>query len=415
MSSHQDTAQFAPLDVSKWRAYPVMAIVAGAILAAIGVVASGNAGKQFGYSWLVAFMFFLSLALGGWFLTMVHHMFDASWSVTIRRVNEALACLLAPTMLVLFLPIAFMAPIIYPWFTEQAHPNHALASKYPLYTTGGFYITAAILFAIWWFFSSRLRYWSLQQDKSGAALCTRKMRFLSCLGVVFFAITVTLAAIMWMKGLMDEWYSTMYAVCYFAASVWMTLPTVYVIVLILQRNGTLKGLVAEKTYYMIGSLFLAFTVFWAYVNFAQYFIVWNANMPEETFWYVLREKGTWDAVGKYVIIFGHFFIPFLMLLRIDFKLKLVTMLPLAAWAWFMHFIDLEFQIVPAFHTDTILTAGLISDIGCILVIGGILAKVFVASFNRYPAYPLRDPRIAETLEIYVPLSSDISITPGRAK
>ena len=53
--------------------------------------------------------------------------------------------------------------------------------------------------------------------------------FYAASGVVLFALTVTLAAIMWMKGLMDEWYSTMYGVCYFAASVWVTLPTVYVI------------------------------------------------------------------------------------------------------------------------------------------------------------------------------------------
>jgi hypothetical protein len=74
-----------------------------------------------------------------------------------------------------------------------------------------------------------------------------------------------------------------------------TLPTVYVITLILQRTTALRGLVKENTYYMIGSLFFAFTVFWAYVNFSQYFIIWNANMPEETFWYVLREKGTWNT------------------------------------------------------------------------------------------------------------------------
>jgi hypothetical protein len=179
----------------------------------------------------------------------------------------------------------------------------------------------------------------------------------------------------------------------------------------LQRTTALRGLVRENTYYMIGSLFFAFTVFWAYVNFSQYFIIWNANMPEETFWYVLREKGTWDYVGKDVIIFGHFFLPFLMLLRIDFKLKLVTMLPLAAWAWLMHFVDLEFQIMPALHKDTILTGGLLVDAACVLFFAGVLMKVFIASLNRHPVYPLKDPRMAEALGVYVPPASDISIAP----
>ena len=61
--------------------------------------------------------------------------------------------------------------------------------------------------------------------------------------------------------------------------------------MILQRTTALRDLVRDKTYYMIGSLLFAFTVFWAYISFAQYFIIWNANMPEETFWYVLREAG----------------------------------------------------------------------------------------------------------------------------
>jgi hypothetical protein len=228
-------------------------------------------------------------------------------------------------------------------------------------------------------------------------------------------LTVTLAAIMWMSGLMIEWYSTMYGVCYFAASVWLTLPTVYVIGLILQRTTVLRELIRAKTFYMIGSLFFAFTVFWAYVNFAQYFIIWNANMPEETFWYNLRAVGTWDLVGKYVIIFGHFFIPFLMLLRIDFKLKLITMLPLAAWAWLMHFADLEFQIMPALRTNSILSWGLFLDVACVLFFVGVLMKVFIASLVKYPLYPQKDPRIAEAMDIYVPPHSDISTAPSRAK
>jgi len=271
------------------------------------------------------------------------------------------------------------------------------------------------MFAIWWLYSNRLRYWSLRQDETGSVQCTHRMRFFSASGVVLFAVTVTLAAIMWMKGLMDEWYSTMYGVCYFAASIWVSLPTIYVIALILQRTTVLGRLLKPKTYYMIGSLFFAFTVFWAYVNFAQYFIIWNANMPEETFWYNLREKGTWDIVGKYIIIFGHFFIPFLMLLRIDWKLKLVTMLPLAAWAWLMHFVDLEFQIMPALRPNTILTPGLLLDVACVMFFIGVLMWAFIASLNRYPLYPLKDPRMAEAMDMYVPPTSDVSTAPQRAK
>jgi hypothetical protein len=412
MSSNPLSQSVAKLDLARWRHLPVILMAVGAAGALAGLALGGV--KQFAFSWLLAFMFALSLGLGGWFLVMVHHLFDASWSVPTRRLCEHIACLLAPTLLILFLPVAFTAKFIYPWMT-QARPDHALQVKYPLFTMPGFYITMAALFGIWWLFSNRLRFWSLRQDQTGAVECTRRMRFFAALGVVLFAITLTLAAMMLMKGLMTEWYSTMYGVTYFASSVWVTLPTVYVITLILQRVTPLRDLVTENTYYMIGSLFLAFTVFWAYVNFSQYFIIWNANMPEETFWYKLRENGSWKYVGQIVIIFGHFFIPFVMLLRIDFKLKLAAMLPLAAWAWVMHFVDLEFQIMPSLHADSILTGGLLVDAACVLFFTGVLMKVLIASIMAHPVYPLKDPRLAEALGIYLPPAAGGSITTEGAK
>jgi hypothetical protein len=413
MNTDTPSSSVAPLDLSKWRHVPVILMGAGAIGAGIGAAACGR--QQFAFSWLLAFMFYLSLCLGAWFLVMVHHLFDASWSVPTRRFCEHLACLAGWPMLLLFLPIAVLAPTLYDWMGKLGHPDHALAAKYPLFTMPGFYIAAAVCFGVWGFFTNRLRYWSLEQDKTGAAHCTHRMRFYSCLGIILFAGTLTLAAILWMKGLMYEWASTMYGVWYFSASVWVTLATVYVITLILQRTTALRDLVQEKTYYMIGSLLFAFTVFWAYISFGQYFIIWNANMPEETFWYVLREKGTWWFTGAIIIIFGHFFMPFLALLRIDVKLRLAAMLPICAWAWLMHLVDLEFQIMPSLHENGVftftfpfVTGGLLVDAACFLFIGGFLAKLFVGSLNRHPIYPLQDPRMAEALEVYVAPASAVS-------
>jgi len=111
MNTDTPSSSVAPLDLSKWRQVPVILMVAGAIGAAIGAAACGR--QQFAFSWLLAFMFYLSLCLGGWFLVMVHHLFDASWSVPTRRFCEHLACLAGWPMLVLFLPIAVLAPKIY--------------------------------------------------------------------------------------------------------------------------------------------------------------------------------------------------------------------------------------------------------------------------------------------------------------
>ena len=115
--------------------------------------------------------------------------------------------------------------------------------------------------------------------------------------------------------------------------------------------------------------------------------------------------------------------PFLGLLRIDVKLKLRVMLAICAWAWLMHFVDLEFQIMPSlpsqkdgfFHfTFPFVTRGLLVDVACLMFIGGLLAKIFIASLNRHPIYPRKDPRMAEALGVYVPPASAISIVPGHA-
>ena len=105
MSSHPDTAPAGPLDLSKWAKVPMTMIVAGAICMVIGSLAEHeHFTRQFSYSWLTGFMFCLSFCVGGWFLVLVHHVFDASWSVPVRRLNEHLACLF-PLMALLFIPI----------------------------------------------------------------------------------------------------------------------------------------------------------------------------------------------------------------------------------------------------------------------------------------------------------------------
>jgi hypothetical protein len=400
MSSHTPSHNEAPLDLSRWRNLPNWLIVLGGIGAVVGFIHDQS---QFGFSWLLAFMFYLSLCLGGLGMVILHHLFDASWSVPIRRICEHLACLLFPTMFVLFLPIACLAPHMYEWMEKiqnhTAATDHSIVSKYPLFTIPGYYAVVVICFAGWWLLSRNLRYWSLKQDETGSVECTRMMRRYAAFGVFVFAITLTLAAIMWMKALQYEWFSTMYGVWYFAASMWVTIFTIYLLTVLLKRQGPLRDVATGKTFYFIGSLMFAFTVFYAYVTFFQYFIIWNANMPEETFWFVKREAGTWWDIGM-IIIFGHFFLPFLLLLRIDVKVsKLWIMIPLGIWAWLMHFVDLSFNIMPAKHPNGFVLHWM--DIACMAFIGGVLVKVFLKALNSHPIIPLKDPRFAEAMDIYV--------------
>jgi hypothetical protein len=319
-------------------------------------------------------------------------------------------------MFYFFIPIAIFAkPVIYQWMSADPHADHALHAKYPMFTVGGFYLVAAVCFGVWWFFTSRLRRWSLKQDETGAADCTQQMRLLASMGIFLFAITLTLAAIMWMKALQHQWFSTMYGVYYFAGSVWTALATVYLITAVLQSQGYLRNVVHGDTYYFLGSLLFAFTVFYAYIHFSQYFIIWNANVPEETFWYKLRERGSWSDIGQ-VIIFGHFFVPFLTLLRIDVKLSLTIMVPICCWAWVMHFVDISFNVLPVSNPEGFPVRWIWVPVACASLMMGVLIKVFIREFLAHPPYPLKDPRLAESLNVYVPPASAANAaSPGGAK
>ena len=397
-------AKLLPLDLSKWRSVPTILIVAGGVLALLGLLVNR---QQFAFSYLVAFMFCLSICLGALFLVLAHHLFDAGWSVPIRRFCEHIASLLCPVMAVLWLPIGlFFRKTLYSWMSVNP-PDEALEAKHPLFTQAGFWIVSVAIFLIWWVLTNGLRSWSIKQDTMGGSLPTYKMRSYAYWGIFAFAGTLTGGSFMWMKAMQYQWFSTMYGVCYFAGSVWMTLGLVYVITMVLSRQGVLTDVLHEHQFYFIGSLMFAFTVFYAYINFAQYFIIWNGNMPDETAFYVLREKGTWFFISM-IIIFGHFFAPFLGLLRIDLKSVFPYMAAVAVWMWLMHYFDMAFQIHPILHKNGYPWQWIWLDFGCIAFMVGILATVFLKKYASAAPYPLKDPRLIEAMGHYHPVATQLS-------
>lgn len=400
--------QAKPLDLSKWRNLPVQLIGVGVLVGLLGLAVSyKGGGVSFLMSYLVAFMFVLSIGAGSLFLVMAHHLFDAGWSVPIRRFCEHLSNSVFTILPFLFLPIGLCAKKIYPWLSLDPHADHALHAKQPIFTLGGFWAISISTLAILWFLAARLRKLSLSQDQDGAAHWTLKMRVTSCIGIFLYAFSLTFGVIMWMKALQHQWFSTMYGVHYFAGSVWLTLATVYVITMILDRLNIISDVLHEHQYYFLGTLMFAFTVFYAYVTFAQYFIIWNANMPEETFYFVVREKGTWFWVSL-VIIFGHFFLPFLALLRIDVKSNFAIMLPLAIWAWLMHFVDMTWNVMPAHFLEGFPFGWALIAIGLVAFMVGIVAILFINKFKSTPPFPQKDPRLVEAMGLYHPVATPIS-------
>jgi hypothetical protein len=380
----------------------------GGALTLVGLIASclRNGGQEFGLAWLLAFMFYYSVCLGALFVVLVHHLTDAGWSVGIRRFCEHLASLLRLPMILLFLPVGLLGPKIYSWMTMSSGSNNVLAAKYPVFTIPGFWIASAVFFGIWWLLTSRLCSLSLEQDETGSAECTRKMRIHSGWGIVFFGLTLTFSGVLWMQAVQYQWFSAIYGVYFFASSVWAALAFIYVIAVVMLRQDILTPVLKQNYFYFIGVLLLAFTLLSAYAEFAQYFVIWNANMPEETFWYLIREQGGWWGLSM-VLILGKFFVPFFALLPVHTKTNFKVLIPVCLLIAVMHFADLAFNILPAWHPGAHHARWIFLHVGCVLFMGGLLGKVFVKKFNAHPPYPQRDPRLLEAMGVNPHVISDL--------
>jgi hypothetical protein len=393
-----------PLDLSGWRKVPGILMVLGAVLSVIGVAINR---AEFGFCWLLAFMFFLSVALGGLFLTMIHHLTDAGWSVATRRFCEHIGALLFPWLALLFMPVLILAPKIYHWMKLNPDTDRVLSVRWPLFTWPGFAIVSAVIFGIWWLLSSRLRFWSLRQDETGDAVCTHRMRFHSGWGILAFAATVTLSSILWMNSLQYQWHSTVYGLYFFASCAFVGTATAYFITMMLQRQGILTGVLRDNQFYYLGTLLFAFTLLYSYFGFAQYFVVWNGNIPDETFWYLIRERHWWWGLDM-LIIFGHFLLPFLVLLPIWVKTNFKIVFWICLWSWAMNFADLAFNILPALHPHNYPFKWIWLQFGCFAFMGGLLSLVFLKNFNAHAPYPGKDPRLLEAMGMKYETPEDVS-------
>jgi len=280
------------------------------------VVGSYNP-KQFAFSWLFSFFFFFTICMGGVFWQLVHHGFDAEWSVVVRRQMENLAALL-PVMGLLFIPLIFVAPILWKWMLPENAEDPLLVAKQEYLNQPFFWTRAALYFVYFTFVALWFRRNSIAQDQNGLGKYTiyaRRMTF----GVLpFFAICLTFSAFDWLMGLDYHWFSTMWGVYIFAGTALSSMCVLVLIITALRGAGYFRDIITMEHYHIMGKLMLAFTVFWAYIGFSQYMLIWYANIPEETTWFLRRNTESW-AYLNWALVIGHFFIPFVLLLQQPLK------------------------------------------------------------------------------------------------
>ncbi len=371
------------------------------ILAFIGVAALGVANpKQFAFSWLVAYSYCFAIICGSLFWILVHHAVDADWSVVVRRILEHLACL-APWLAVFFIPFLFVIGDLWKWWNMKEGYDVLLDGKRGYLNHGFFYGRAVAYFVVLTALAFSLRAISMAQDKDGNQERNLTLRKISYGGIFLFVLVITLAAVDWLMGLDFHWFSTMWGVYIFAGAAQSSMALLILISNTLRKSGHLAGVMTVEHNHIMGKLLFAFTVFWAYIAFSQYMLQYYANIPEETIFFANRNVGSWGTLSI-VLVFGHFFIPFFLLITQPAKRDPVRLCFAAGWILVFQAVDLFWIVMPQKQVN----AGEITgfslhalDILCLVGLVSFFAFIFLRSLTKGSLFPARDPRLYESVTL----------------
>jgi hypothetical protein len=369
--------------------------VIGILLGVVLALSVDGGEERFFQAYLVNFCFFLSLALGALFFVLVQHLTSAGWSVVVRRFAEVVASNALP-MVVLFVPILFGLRHLYHWADAGVAANdHLLAWKRPFLNTPFFLIRCGIYFAVWSWLSNYFLTRSIRQDTSGDVALTLRMKRLSAPSAVLFALTVTFAAFDLLMSLDPHWFSTIFGVYYFSGGVVGFLAFLPILTVLVQRAGRLEGIINAEHYHDMGKLLFGFIVFWSYIAFSQYMLIWYGNIPEETEWFLRRQTGDWGAISL-VLLFGHFVLPFLVLISRFVKRRGRLLAVAAGWVLAMHWVDIYWLVMPGHSPDGVAPFGLI-EVACFVGLGGFFLAAAALRIQNRSLVPVGDPRLAESL------------------
>jgi hypothetical protein len=407
--------------------------------------------RRFFFAYLVSYVFFLSLALGGIAFVLMQHLTRAGWSVSVRRAAEALgatmpilAALAAPIIVSLFLNNG----ALYRWAQPvPAHlAEHKESSDQPELIPGGtkhpgeltaqpssadeeaaeqhpsahgvqpideltfmkrnwlnpvfFTIRIIIYFAFWCWLG--LYYWrqSVLQDRNDDFTITARLQTLSGPLTLIFFFSLTFAAFDLIMSLDPHWFSTIFGIYFFAGCMLGVFGTLVLLFTLLQRLGYMTRSVNVEHYHDLGKWLFAFTFFWGYIAFSQFMLIWYANIPEEVSWYIHRGASTrhqdvngWSWVSI-ALLFGQLLIPFAGLLSRHVKRGKGLLFFWACWVLVFHWIDVWWMIMPELDGRLYVP---ILEIVCFIGIAGLWFATYLRFLNKAPLRPLHDPRLNEAI------------------
>ncbi len=402
------------------RLFTYLLIGVGIMTIGISMVAFGGHGHEgqpeagHHYHWLhrlwtnlwINNIYFLGIGLTGVLFLAIQYASQAGWSAYIKRVPEAFGA---------WLYVAFGLTLVIFGLSNYAGPGHFHIFHWldnTLYVPDGenfdaiingkkgylnlpfFMIRMFAYFTLWIMMYRMIRNQSLNEDINGGDGYWRKLRVYSTIFIIIFAVTSSTAAWDWVLSIDTHWFSTMFGWYVFASWFVSALAAITLMVIWLREQGYLMQLSSSHLHDM-GKYVFAFSIFWTYIWFSQFMLIYYANIPEESVYFVERLRSGQYSWIFYSNIFLNFIFPFLVLMTRDSK-RHTIFLKIACTAILIgHWMDFYLMITPATLGEN---GGFgLFEIGSAIIFASAFIFVVLRALAKAPLVAKNHPMLEESL------------------
>lgn len=347
-------------------------------------------------------VFFTGIAVIGAFFVAVQYASQAGWSASILRIPLAFGYFLPITGVIMVAVFLVANHDLFHWadheLFEENSPKYdpIVAGKKGFLNIPFFLIRMVLYFGLWFVLFLNLRKQALREDLEGGVLNYDKSVKTSVIFLIIFAVTSVTAAWDWVMSIDVHWFSTMFG-WYMFASWWVTgLAVITLTVVNLKEAGYLK-MVNANHLHDLGKFMFAFSIFWTYVWFAQFMLIYYANIPEETVYFVERLEG-YGGIYRPVFILNiliNFAFPFLVLMTRDAKRHLIFLKIVCSAIILGHWLDFYLMIMPG-------TVGINGgfgplEFGMVALYAGAFALVVGTFLAKAPLIAKNHPMLEESV------------------
>ena len=347
MTTTQHSYETAPALIGNLRKYQNSAAFMGLLFLALTVAGYFIVSpQQFFRSYLVGFWYWFGAGAGCLLLLMTQYMTGGAWGVMIRRPLEAGAKTLYP-MIFLFLPLLLGHEQIYWWTTQAGQADKIIQAKQLYLNVPFLWLRWAIYAAFLLGVTFLLTKWSKSEDETKSTDFSAKLEKLSAPGIPLFFLLMTFCAVDYLMVLEPHWYSTVYGFLIVIGWCQTAMALIIATLAVLSQFAPFDHALTKKHLHDLGKLLLALTMLWAYLQFSQLLITWSGNLPQEVIWYIKRWNGGWGWVSL-ILLFGHFVLPFLLLLSQPIKKNMRTIAMVAIYIVIVRIVDVFVMVEPNF-------------------------------------------------------------------